>query len=375
MIDREERELFVQILEQRLGRALTPPVRSAFLQVPRHLFVQQYYEQRGNSLSWDLVQATPEKIYRDEALVTRIDERGMPSSSTSQPSVMAAQLEALALQHGQRVLEIGVGTGYNAALLEKMVGDTGQVISIDIDEDLVERAKHHLTSGDVQNVIALPGDGFLGEAAYAPYDRLLTTCSVRSIPRAWFDQLTMGGRLVGNWLTHLASLFVCVEKTTADELDGGLLDLEASYMEMRTKDLVPSRQKIDWGQYEMRTPTRMHLPKMKPLLDNTAYSLLLQCFLPEMRKCYRSGSEDDQMRTYLLMREAAILVQDDGLLIFGDEGMGHMIRQSYDLYHHLGQPCITEYRVTFQERQVVIHVGDQRFQLPLPERAADVSSI
>src|ERR1700680_3784818 len=106
MIDMEEREPFVQILEQRLGRTLSPQVRSAFLQVPRHLFVQQYYEQRGNSLSWNLIQATSEKIYRDEALVTRIDEQGMPNSSTSQPSVMAAQLEALALQHGQRVLEI-----------------------------------------------------------------------------------------------------------------------------------------------------------------------------------------------------------------------------------------------------------------------------
>src|SRR6266487_630292 len=372
MIDVEERDPFVQILEQRLGRTLTPPVRSAFLQVPRPLFVQEYYEQRGNSLSWDLVQTTPEKIYRDEALVTRIDERGMPSSSTSQPSVMAAQLEALALEHGQRVLEIGVGTGYNAALLGKIVGDTGQVISIDIDEDLVERAKHHLTSADVHNVVALPGNGFLGEAEYAPYDRLLTTCSVRSIPRAWFDQLRKGGRLVGNWLTHLASLFVCVEKTAAAELDGGLLNLEAYYMEMRTKDLMPSKQKINWGQYETRTPARMHLPNMKSLLDNSAYSLLLQCFLPELRKCYRIRSKDDQMHLYLLTREAAILVQDDGLLIFGDEGMGHMIRQSYDLYHHLGQPCIREYRVTFQERQVVIHVGDQRFQLPLPEQKAGV---
>jgi protein-L-isoaspartate(D-aspartate) O-methyltransferase len=375
MIDVEEREPFVQILEQRLGRTLTPPVRSAFLQVPRHLFVQRYYEQRGNSLSWDLVQATPEKIYRDEALVTRIDERGMPNSSTSQPSVMAAQLETLALEHGQRVLEIGVGTGYNAALLGKIVSDTGQVISIDIDEELVERAKHHLTSADVHNVVALPGDGFLGEAAYAPYDRLLTTCSVRSIPRAWFDQLTIGGRLVGNWLTHLASLFVCVEKTTADELDGGLLDLEAYYMEMRTKDLLPSKQKINWGQYETRTPTRMHLPNIKPLLDNSAYSLLLQCFLPEMRKCYRSRSKDDQMHLYLLTREAAILVQDDGLLIFGDERISQMIQQSFDLYYQLGQPDITEYRVTFQERQAVIRVGGLHFQLPLPEQMAGISSM
>ncbi len=375
MIDEEEREPFIQILEQQFGRALTPQVRHAFLQVPRHLFVQQYYEQQGNSLNWDLVQATPEKIYRDEALVTHIDERGMPSSSTSQPSVMAVQLEALALEHGQRVLEIGVGTGYNAALLGEIVGDAGQVISIDIDEDLVERARHHLISANVHNVVALPGDGFLGEATYAPYDRLLATCSVRSIPHTWFDQLATGGRLVGNWLTHLASLFVCVEKTTADELDGGLLDLEAAYMEMHAKDLVPLKQKIDWRQYETQTPTSIHLPNMKPLLDNSAYSLLLQCFLPEMRKCYRSRSQDNQMHRYLLTREAAVLVQDDKLLIFGDERMGQTIQKSVNLYYQLGQPGITEYHVTFQERQAVIRVGDRRFELPLPERVADVSSM
>jgi protein-L-isoaspartate(D-aspartate) O-methyltransferase len=308
MSDMEEREPFVQLLEQRLRRALTPGARSAFLLVPRHLFVQHYYEQRGKSFSWDLVQATLEKVYRDEALVTRIDERGLPSSSTSQPSIMAVLLEALAPGHGQRVLEIGVGTGYNAALLGKMVGDTGQVISIDIDEDLVEQARHHLSSANVDNVIALPGDGFIGEAAYAPYNRIVTTCSVRSIPRAWFDQLAMGGRLVGNWLTHLASLFVCVEKT-ADELDGRLLDLEATYMEMRTKDLVPLKQKINWRQYETQTPTSMHLPNMKPLLDNAAYCLLLQCFLPEMRRCYRrrrraeaflSGQSDEDLCQYLI---------------------------------------------------------------------------
>lgn len=54
-MDVGERESFVQLLEERLGRALAPQVRHAFLQVPRHLFVQQYYEQQGNSLSWDLV--------------------------------------------------------------------------------------------------------------------------------------------------------------------------------------------------------------------------------------------------------------------------------------------------------------------------------
>jgi len=85
MINVRETELLVQAIERQLGRALAPQVRHAFLQMPRHLFVPQYYEQRGNSLSWDLVQANPEKIYRDEALVTQIDGRGIPSSTNSQP--------------------------------------------------------------------------------------------------------------------------------------------------------------------------------------------------------------------------------------------------------------------------------------------------
>jgi protein-L-isoaspartate(D-aspartate) O-methyltransferase len=364
MMEVEEKESFVRLLEERLGRALAPQVRHAFLQVPRHLFVQQYYEQQGNSLSWDLVQATSEKIYRDEALVTQIDGRGMPSSSTSQPSLMAAQLEALALERGQRVLEIGVGTGYNAALLGQMIGNTGQVISIDIDEDLVERAKQHLAQAQAHNVVALPGDGFLGEAAYAPYDRLLATCSIRFVPGAWFDQLKLGGRLVGNWLTHLASLFICVEKTQIGELDGGLLDLRAAYMEMHAKGSVPSKQKIDWAQYDTQPPTSIPLSGLKALLQNPAYSLLLHCFLPQMRKRYRS--KDDQVHLYLLARGTAILVEDERLVLSGDQEIGQIIQQSFDLYHQLGQPRITDYRVTFQEQQVVVRVGDQQFFLSQP---------
>lgn len=91
MIHVPETEPFIQNIERQLGRTLASQVHHAFLKVPRHLFVPEYYEQRGKSLSWDRVQAIPEKIYRDEALVTQIDERGMPSSSTSQPSVMAVQ--------------------------------------------------------------------------------------------------------------------------------------------------------------------------------------------------------------------------------------------------------------------------------------------
>jgi protein-L-isoaspartate O-methyltransferase len=76
MIELHEMERLVEAIEQELGRSLYPPVRQAVLQVPRHLFVEPYYQQRGSSLTWDLVQATMESVYRDQPLVIQLDQQG-----------------------------------------------------------------------------------------------------------------------------------------------------------------------------------------------------------------------------------------------------------------------------------------------------------
>ncbi|HET9922389.1 MAG TPA: hypothetical protein VFQ30_21340, partial [Ktedonobacteraceae bacterium] len=138
----------------------------------------------------------------------------------------------------------------------------------------------------------------------------------------------------------------------------------ATYMEMHSKGPMPSKHRVDWTQYDARTATRIPLPNIKNLLQNPAYGLLLQCFLPEMRKRYHS--RDDQIQLYLLVPDTAVLVQDDELLVAGEESVERQIQQSLDLYFHLGQPQIKDYQVTFQERQAIIAVGDRSFQLPLP---------
>ncbi len=90
-----------------------------------------------------------------------------------------------------------------------------------------------------------------------------------------------------------------------------------------------------------------------------------------MRKRYRN--KDDQMHFYLLALGTAIQIDDDGLLIYGDRQIGQILQQSFDLYHQLGQPGITEYRVTFQKQQVIIRIHDQQFHLPLFEDVPDDS--
>src|SRR5204862_9660 len=80
--------------------------------------------------------------------------RGLPVSSSSQPAIMAVMLQLLRPLPGQRVLEIGAGTGYNAALIAHLVGPAGHVVTVDIDADLVERARGHLAAAGAGGVEA-----------------------------------------------------------------------------------------------------------------------------------------------------------------------------------------------------------------------------
>jgi protein-L-isoaspartate(D-aspartate) O-methyltransferase len=156
-------------------------VADALRTVPRHLF---------------LPDLPPEMAYRDDAIVTKRDADGLALSSSSQPGIMAIMLDQLDLAPGHRVLEIGAGTGYNAALMRHIVGSSGQVVSIDIDADLVEAARSHLASAGYPDVIAVCADGAEGCVAHAPYDRLIATVGVSDLAPAWVEQVTPGARIV-----------------------------------------------------------------------------------------------------------------------------------------------------------------------------------
>ncbi len=115
------------------GVLSSPRVEAAFLAVSREHFLQEVLADGGL-----------EAVYRDEAIVTKRNDQGLPLSSSSQPSLMAKMLDLLDVQGGDRVLEVGAGTGYNAALLAHLTGPSGRVTSIDIDPDLARRARRSL---------------------------------------------------------------------------------------------------------------------------------------------------------------------------------------------------------------------------------------
>lgn len=169
---------------RRRGTISSDAIACAFATVPRELFVPDVVRSQGI-----------EAVYRDEALVTKRHPNGMPLSSSSQPGLMATMLELLDVQPGQRVLEVGAGTGYNAALLAVLVGPAGRVTTVDVDGQLARRARRALRDGGYRVSVTV-GDGREGVAANAPYDRIIVTAAADRVPRAWLEQLTDGGRLV-----------------------------------------------------------------------------------------------------------------------------------------------------------------------------------
>ncbi len=216
------RARLVEALRAR-GAICCEQIAHAFGAVPRERFIPDIARDQGL-----------EAVYRDEAFVTKKDARGTPLSSSSQPGLMAEMLELLAAAPGQRVLEIGAGTGYNAALLARLVGPAGHVTTIDVDPQLAQRARQALRAsghsveaaetvvgdgraspidvavgdgraspidlavgdGRASPIDVVVGDGRAGPVNGARYDRIIVTACADQISRQWLEQLTEAGRLV-----------------------------------------------------------------------------------------------------------------------------------------------------------------------------------
>jgi protein-L-isoaspartate O-methyltransferase len=193
--------------------ALSADWLAAYHAVPRHLFVpdtvwpgradgvrqrQAVSRKRDPDAWWGAV-------YSDVPLTTQWDDghhRGpdkgtMPTSSNSMPTMVFSMLKALRVEDGNRVLEIGTGTGWNAALLSERLG-SANVVTIELDEGSAAEAQLRLS---LAGYIPLPvvGDGAEGHSPGAPYDRVIATCSVREIPDAWVQQCSPHGVILAPW--------------------------------------------------------------------------------------------------------------------------------------------------------------------------------
>ncbi|MEU5136963.1 methyltransferase domain-containing protein [Streptomyces californicus] len=187
-------------------------LRDAFLTVPREHFTppRVWWPSPREDGLYSLIDrderpnAWLKAVYSTGApLITQMDDglippagpaKGAFTSSISSSGVIIELLRHLAPEPGERVLELGTGTGYTTALLATRTGP-GTVVSIEVDPSIAERARHNLHSQGLDPLV-ITGDGEQGHPPAGPFDRIVATASVREIPRAWLEQLRPGGVLL-----------------------------------------------------------------------------------------------------------------------------------------------------------------------------------
>lgn len=170
----EERKILVEKLIHD-GYIKTDKVKEAFLKVQRHEFLPDFLKQRA---------------YYDTPL-----EIGF-GQTISAPHMVAIMCEALDIKRGQKILEIGAGSGYHAAVVSSLVGEKGHIYTIERIEELGKKAEKNLKKGGYKNTCLIIGDGSEGLTKYQPYDRMYVTCASPKVPQPLLDQLKEGGKLL-----------------------------------------------------------------------------------------------------------------------------------------------------------------------------------
>ncbi len=178
------------------GKLRSPVIEEAFRRIPRHRFIPALH---GLKERVDIPRDAPvpeellHAIYSDMALLTHLprDAEGTGRRCSSQPSLMAKMLDALDLEPGMRVLEIGAGTGYNAALVTTITG--AEVVTVDVNPAVVAEARDSLGRlGLGDRVSVVEADGYLGHAERGPYARVIVTVACTGFSPRWLDQLEPG---------------------------------------------------------------------------------------------------------------------------------------------------------------------------------------
>ena len=174
-------------------------VETAFLETPRHLFIKRY--KLSQEKEWHKVnKSNLEKhlliLYQDNPLSLWREEDDKRVSTISQPSLVLYMLNMLKLEPGHKVLEVGAGSGWNAALMSHIVGASGYVYSMEIIPEVAKTAGENIEQFGINNVSIIEGDAGDGYEAGSPFDRIIFTAGTFDLPRSLYRQIKEGGLLL-----------------------------------------------------------------------------------------------------------------------------------------------------------------------------------
>lgn len=324
----------------------SPWIRGAVAALPRDRFAPtRLYDWDGHTYQAVDRGVDPERwarlLYADQdtAAVIQVTD-GLPTSSLSCQAVVVDMLDSLLLEPGHQVLELGTGTGWNAALLAWRTG-SDRVFSIEVDPELAGTAQDRLP-----HVLVRTGDGGKGWATAIPHDRVIATYAVDRIPWAWIEQTRPGGRIVTPWghLGHVA-LTVADDGQSATGWIQGLAQFMParahlahgrSYSEIRADQDLASKRAIERD--------------LSPLRDDQHLRFALRVAVPDLH--VTTATDTDGVSAWIhdgtSSWAALSAVGDDRALIHqgGPRRLADELEAAWDQWGRTGAPDLYDYGMT-----------------------------
>jgi protein-L-isoaspartate(D-aspartate) O-methyltransferase len=343
----------------RQGALSDPRWVAAFQAVPRELFVPAFLADNRDGTFTPVNATDPEwleRVYADEPLVIEVDGP-TPVSSSSQPSLMASMLEALRVTGEERILEIGTGTGYNAALLCEALANC-RLVSMDISKGLVEAARERLRLLGHRPTLAV-GDGADGYPRAAPYDRIIATCSLPHVPATWLEQVAEGGLIMVHLHRDLGGAALAVLQVH-DEEASGTFALSGGFMHTRT--LRPVRAVELYEARAGKLGDRRATAIRTEVLKDREFAMFASLLMPGVQQLgLAPGDGPDQDWLVSVDGSWAYRTTDTGMVAQGGPTrLWDRLEELHALWRDLGSPQRSEFGLTVHAdgRHVLWH-GNQ----------------
>jgi protein-L-isoaspartate(D-aspartate) O-methyltransferase len=305
------------------GSLRSRPWIAAFTGVPRHSFLSRFFRQSEDLSGWEAVSAgdpgAMELIYDGGTWVTQLDNdpyrwqtarssdkpiSGTPTSSSTAPGLMALMLEALDVHDGHQILEIGTGSGYNAALLAHRLG-SALVTTVEVDPDVAEAARGSLHAAGWTPSLAV-ADGSAGHPERAPYDRLIATCSTPTIPPAWLAQVRPGGLILTSLYRDLGGGPLVLLRVQGDgQAEGRFLPDYGGFMPVRTHPPADAPQRLTAALAAHTADDRRGTTLAADVLDDPDFGMVAALRLPGVASIGFTPEDSDGPQRWLLAADGS----------------------------------------------------------------------
>lgn len=367
-------ELIASLVE---SGVLTEDWVPAFLAVPRHDFLPEVLWDDAEGDYHPVDRARQPEHWRalaegEEPVVTQVDDGypalpgglgEVPTSSSSMPYMVASMLRHLDIRGGERVLEIGTGTGWNAALLARRLG-ADRITTVEIDPEVAEQARKALSAAGFGEVRVITGNGSDGYPGGAPYSRVISTAACHTVPHAWVEQCRAGGRIVTPWGSEFKNwALIALEVHGDGSATGGVVGM-ADFMRLRDQRLEP------WTHPEQRevdgaTPRSTSIAPADVMRRGDVL-MAMAAWVPGCRARYRPPSANPDGRSTMRLSDPrtgswALLSADPGttrhpVVQGGERRLFDEVEAAYQRWVEKGCPGTDEWLI-------VVDAHGQRIEL------------